>query len=74
MKTTMSYNGRKIEITFNVFGEDDPCHKIEIKTQNGKQITFCDGDQFDKCLISTIKSIDDDKTRQSSTGPNQQDV
>jgi hypothetical protein len=71
MKVTMSYNGREIEITFNVFGEDDPCHKIEIETQNGKQITFCDGDQFDKCLISTIKSIDDDKTRQSSTGPNQ---
>jgi len=54
----MNYNGEEIKIDFYVFGEDDPCHKIEIKTQNGKQITFCDGDQFDECLISTIKYID----------------
>lgn len=69
MKVTMKYRGMEIKITFNVFGEDDPCHKIE--TQNGKRITFCDGDQFDKCLMSTIKSIDDDETRKSSTGPHQ---
>lgn len=74
MTKTMKYMGREIKIIFHVFGEDDPCHKIEIETQNGKEITFCDGDQFDKCLMSTIKSIDDDKTRKSSTGAHQQDV
>lgn len=66
MKATMSYKGREIEITFNVFGEEDPCHKIEIETQNGKQITFCDGDQFDKFLMSDIKYIDNDKRREDS--------
>ena len=70
----MKYKGRKIKIIFHAFGEDDPCHKIEIETKNGKQITFCDGDQFDKFLMSDIKYIDNDETRQSSTGPNQQDV
>jgi hypothetical protein len=66
MECIMSYKGREIKITFNVFGEDDPCHKIEIETQNGKQITFCDGDQFDKFLMSDIKYIDNDKRREDS--------
>lgn len=59
----MKYKGKEIKITFNVFGEDNPCHKIEIETQNGKRITFCDVEQFDECLMSTIKYIDDDKAR-----------
>ena len=56
----MKYKGREIKIIFNVFSEDDPCHKIEIEAKNGKQITFCDGDQFDKFLMSDIKYIDNE--------------
>lgn len=60
MEATIKYKGKEIKITFNVFGEDDPSHKIEIETKNGKQITFCDGDQFDKFLMSDIKYIDNE--------------